>query len=89
MMHILQRNDLQLKKMNKFLYIAVLLLAVSCSGDFNQPLEPTEAPYVEGEILVKFSTDVAEMIDVAAAEGTSVTRSGDIDVDGVLKAIGT
>ena len=61
----------------------MLLLAVSCSNEFNQPLEPTEAPYVEGEILVKFSTDVAAMIDQATAEGTRVTRSGDADVDGM------
>ncbi|MBQ9962599.1 MAG: S8 family serine peptidase [Alistipes sp.] len=89
MMYIQQRNDLQPKKMkSKFLYIVMLLLAVSCSSEFNQPLEPTEAPYVEGEILVKFSTDVAAMIDQATAEGTRVTRSGDADVDGLLAAIG-
>lgn len=74
---------------SKFLYIVMLLLAFSCSNDLSQTIEPTEAPYVEGEILVKFSTEVADLIDVAAAEGSRVTRCGDIDVDSVLNAIGT
>ena len=74
---------------SKFLYIVMLLLAFSCSNDLSQTIEPTEAPYVEGEILVKFSTEVAELIDEATAEGSRVTRCGDIDVDSVLSAIGT
>ena len=74
---------------SKILYIVMLLFAFSCSNDLSQTIEPTEAPYVEGEILVKFSTEVADLIDVAAAEGSRVTRCGDIDVDSVLNAIGT
>ena len=74
---------------SKFLYIVMLLFAFSCSNDLSQTIEPTEAPYVEGEILVKFSTEVADLIDVATAEGSRVTRSGDADVDSVLSTIGT
>ena len=90
MMSIQQRKNLLANMMrSKILYIAMLLFAFSCSNDFNQPIEPTEAPYVEGEILVKFSAEVAELIDAATAEGSRVTRSGDVDVDSVLSAIGT
>lgn len=74
---------------SKFIYILMLMLAISCSNDFNQSLDTTDAPYVEGEILVKFSTDVAQMIDQLSVEGARVTRSGDVDVDRVLEAIGT
>ena len=74
---------------SKFIYILMLMLAISCSNDFNQSLDTTDAPYGEGEILVKFSTDVAQMIDQLSVEGARVTRSGDVDVDRVLEAIGT
>ena len=50
----------------------MLMLAISCSNDFNQSLDTTDAPYVEGEILVKFSTDVAQMIDQLSVEGARV-----------------
>ena len=73
---------------SKILYIAILLLALSCS-DINQPIEPTERPYFEGEILVKFSPDVAAMFQSRAVDGVEATRCGEAEVDSILEAVGS
>lgn len=75
---------------SRFLYIALsLLVALSCSNDFEQSAVETPAPYMEGEILVKFTPQVASLLEQAGLDGSRVTRSGDIDVDTLLQTIGT
>lgn len=71
--------------------LLLLLCAVQLSCVKEDILtEQGEQPYAEGELLVKFTSDVADMI--AQAEPTrsgKVTRSGCVSVDEVMTLIGT
>lgn len=46
-------------------------------------------PYTPDEIVVKFTPQVAQLIAEAGIDGSRVTRSGDLELDEVLEAIGT
>lgn len=68
---------------------AAMLCLGGCQNDINLKSDPTdgpitEAPYVEGELMVKFAPEVEAMI----ATRTDLTRSGIPSVDEVLEAIG-
>lgn len=76
----------------RLLYIATLATAVSLAscdeGEIPTPAEPQiVAPYVEGEVLVKFSAEVADMIAQVEATRGAATRSGAVALDEVLEAI--
>lgn len=46
-------------------------------------------PYTPDEVVVKFTPQVAQLIVEAGIDGSRVTRSGDVELDEVLEAIGT
>lgn len=78
----------------RVLYFATLALAILFSacddGEIPAPT-PDEpqivAPYVEGEVIVKFTAEVADMVATAEATRGTVTRSGSVALDEVLEAI--
>lgn len=78
----------------RVLYFATLALAILFSacddGEIPAPT-PDEpqivAPYVEGEVIVKFTAEVADMVATAEATRGAVTRSGSVALDEVLEAI--
>ena len=75
---------------SRILYIlSLLLFATACSKDVEQAVDQTLAPYATDEILVKFTPQVAEMIVAAGVDGSRVTRTGEVEVDELLEAIGT
>ena len=75
---------------SRLFYILTLLLCFSsCSRDVELNTETILSPYAEDELLVKFTPQVAQMVTQAGLESTRVTRSGDIELDEVLEAIGT
>ena len=76
-------------KSRLFYILTLLLIFASCSRFEEQSVTTTPAPYTADEILVKFTEQVAQMIAEAGVEGSRVTRSGDIELDEVLEAIGT
>ena len=78
----------------RFLYGLMLVAALSfvaCSdGDVPapKPVEPQiSAPYIEGELLVKFTPEVADMISSVEQTRGAVTRSGAPALDEVLSTI--
>ncbi len=79
--------------MRRFYYTILtiaLCVAVGCSKeDVAVSCEPEVKPFVEGELLVKFTPDVAEIIerDGLVTRG-GVTRSGVHSVDEVLTLVG-
>lgn len=81
-------------KMKIYLYAilaAVALFAVSCV-DAELGVEPDvkEKPFVEGELMVKFTPEVAEIVSqMSRTTRGAVTRSGVPSVDEVLDVIGT
>ena len=73
-----------------FLLLIVCVAQVACVKESGLNDEQSPKPYAEGELLVKFSPDVADMI--AKAQPTrsgAVTRSGVPTVDEVMEIIGT
>ena len=56
--------------------------------DGEQTQQPTESPYVEGELIVKFTPEVEAMLEGISRSGGSATRSGIPTVDQVLEAVG-
>jgi len=74
---------------SKLIYILLLLLFVSCSKeDLHQEITQP-APYMDSEVLVKFTPQVAQLLAQASCEGSRVTRSGSMTVDALLERIGT
>ncbi|MBQ5931743.1 MAG: peptidase S8, partial [Tidjanibacter sp.] len=53
-----------------------------------QTQQPTDTPYVEGELIVKFTPEVEAMLEGITRSGGSATRSGIPTVDEVLEAVG-
>lgn len=49
---------------------------------------PSESPYVDGELIVKFTPEVESMLDAITRSGGVATRSGIPTVDQVMEAIG-
>ena len=84
---------MKMKMKQRILYFLLLLVCVAqvaCVKENTLGDEPMEKPYAEGELLVKFTPEVADMI--AQAEPTrsgAVTRSGCPSVDVVMDIIGT
>lgn len=76
-------------KSRLFYILTLLLIVTSCSRFEEQSATVAPAPYTEDELLVKFTEQVAQMIVQAGVDGSRVTRSGDIELDEVLQAIGT
>ena len=76
-------------KSRLFYILTLLLIVASCSRFEEQSATVAPAPYTEDELLVKFTEQVAQMIVQAGVDGSRVTRSGDIELDEVLQAIGT
>ena len=76
-------------KSRLFYILTLLLIVASCSRFEEQSATVAPAPYTEDELLVKFTEQVAQMIVQAGVDGRRVTRSGDIELDEVLQAIGT
>ena len=75
---------------SRIIYILTLLLFVTaCSKEIEQPVEGGVAPYTSDEILVKFTPQVADMIVAAGVDGSRVTRTGEVELDEILEAIGT
>ena len=78
----------------RLLYLAMIAAAVALSscaeGEIPTPT-PSEpqisAPYVEGEVIVKFTPQVADMIAQVEATRGAATRSGAVALDEVLEAI--
>lgn len=78
----------------RVLYLAMMVAAMSLSscveGENPEPT-PSEpqivAPYVEGEVIVKFTPQVADMITSVEATRGAATRSGVVALDEVLEAI--
>ncbi len=56
--------------------------------DGEQTQKPAEGPYVEGELIVKFTPEVEAMLEGISRSGGSATRSGIPTVDQVLEAVG-
>lgn len=78
-----------IKHISKTMIAATLALALSgCLNDYDnleQNVSPTpEATYVEGELMVKFTPEVEELL----ASRSDLTRSGIPTVDEVLAAVG-
>lgn len=79
---------------HRLLYLAMMAAAVALSscaeGEIPTPT-PSEpqisAPYVEGEVIVKFTPQVADMIAQVEATRGAATRSGAVALDEVLEAI--
>ena len=80
-------------KMKGYLYVilaALALLATSCVND-NLAMGESgeEKPFVEGELLVKFTPEVADIIaEAGIATRGGVTRSSVPSVDEVLEIVG-
>lgn len=81
--------------MNKYLYIiaAVLISFSSCSKNELQPApsKPSEdvpTEFAEGELLVKFSPEMTDILDDVVAENAVATRSGIPSTDEVLSILG-
>lgn len=81
--------------MNKFIYIiaAMLIGLASCSKNELQPApsKPTEdvtTEFAEGELLVKFSPEMTDILDDIVAENSVATRSGIPSTDEVLTILG-
>lgn len=74
---------------NRFICIfTCVAILCSCSKSFEQTLDTDDVrPYAQDELLVKFSPEVASMVEAASAEGARVTRCGAVSVDEVLEAI--
>ena len=73
------------------LFLGAMFLFASCvnEGDMNIVQTPsTEESYSAGEILVKFSPEVASMLEESGAVRSSVTRSGVGSVDELLDIVG-
>ena len=78
----------------RVLYLAMMVTAMSLSscveGENPEPT-PSEpqivAPYVEGEVIVKFTPQVADMIASVETTRGAATRSGAVALDEVLEAI--
>ena len=77
----------------RILYCLLLLLCVAqvaCVKENILGEEQIEKPFAEGELLVKFSPEVADMIaQVEPTRSGMVTRSGVPSVDVVMELIGT
>lgn len=77
----------------RLLYLTVIAAALLSSCTESEIPAPTPdepqivAPYVEGEVIVKFTTEVADMIAQVEATRGAATRSGAVAVDEVLEAI--
>ena len=72
------------------LFLGAMFLFASCvnEGDMNVVQTPsTEESYSAGEILVKFSPEVASMLEEAGVVRSNVTRSGVGSVDELLDFI--
>lgn len=50
--------------------------------------EPVESPYIQGEVLVKFSAEVAECLEQPGV-AENLTRSGSLALDEVLARVGS
>ena len=70
--------------------VAAMSLSSCVEGESPEPI-PSEpqivAPYVEGEVIVKFTPQVADMIASVEATRGAATRSGAVALDEVLEAI--
>ena len=70
--------------------VAAMSLSSCVEGENPEPT-PSEpqivAPYVEGEVIVKFTPQVADMIASVEATRGAATRSGVVALDEVLEAI--
>lgn len=70
--------------------VAAMSLSSCVEGENPEPT-PSEpqivAPYVEGEVIVKFTPQVADMIASVEATRGAATRSGAVALDEVLEAI--
>ncbi len=80
-----------MRKSNIILLLGAMFLFASCvnEGDMEIVQSPsTEEAYSSGEILVKFSPEVASLIEESGVVRSSVTRSGVGSVDELLEIIG-
>lgn len=82
--------------MKKFIYVLMAvstLCAVSCNNvedEVNTPSDDEQpAPFVQGELMVKFTPEVADIIEQAGLTRSGATRSGVITLDEVLDIIGS
>lgn len=70
--------------------VAAMSLSSCVEGESPEPT-PSEpqivAPYIEGEVIVKFTPQVADMIASVEATRGAATRSGAVALDEVLEAI--
>ncbi len=84
-------------KANKFLMGATMAVALVLGGCVNEiDTVPTpeqeqtqpQSPYVEGELIVKFSPEVEAMLDAVTRSGGAATRSGIPSFDQVMETVG-
>ncbi len=70
--------------------IAAALLSSCAEGEIPAPVPDQPqivAPYVEGEVIVKFTPEVADMIAQVETTRGAATRSGAVALDEILEAI--
>ena len=68
--------------------VGALTFLVGCSSEPTFDKTEPEAPFVEGEVLVKFSPEVAEALSASVASRSgAVTRSGAVSVDRVMELV--
>lgn len=76
----------------RILYLLLLVLCVAQFSCVKEEIinEPTEQPFAQSELLVKFTPEVADMISEAEpTRSGAVTRSGVVSVDEVMELINT
>ena len=79
-----------MKRYLNAIFVLLAMLATSCVDEnLSQGENVEEKPFAEGELLVKFTPEVADIIaEAGIATRGSVTRSGVISVDEVLEVVG-
>ena len=80
-----------MKKSNILLFLGAMFLFASCVNEGNMEIVQTpsaEESYASGEVLVKFSPEVASILEDAGVVRSKVSRSGVNSVDEVLDLVG-
>lgn len=78
-----------MRRIYNIILAVALCVAVGCAKDDEAVVSPADKPFVEGELLVKFTAEVVDVIEQRGlATRGNVTRSGVISVDEVLDVVG-
>ena len=80
-----------MRKSNILLFLGAMFLFASCVNEGNTEIVQTpsaDESYASGEILVKFSPEVASILEDAGVVRSEVTRSGVGSIDELLDLVG-